>query len=96
MKELNKEKKKRFESGDHLTYTKLHENINWRTLLDNHPFPCDTETVPPQAFQDVPEALTEGDTFQQVIRGYRVYYRREKKDMSEWRHTQTPEFMKGL
>jgi len=93
MKCLNEEKKKRFDSGNHLTYTKLHENIDWQKLLEEHTFPSQTETVPPQAFKDTPEALTEGETFEQVVRGYRAYYRQAKADISEYNHSVTPEFM---
>jgi len=93
MKCLNEEKKKRFQSGNHLTYTKLHENIDWSNLLQPYTFPCDRETVPPQAFKDHPELLTEGETFQQVIRGYRAYYRQEKAEISEWNHSEKPDFM---
>jgi len=99
MKYLNKEKRRRFKSGDHLTYTKLYQNIDWHNLLQGHTFPHTEETVPPQAFKDTPEALTEGETFEQVIRGYKAYYRQAKRDISEWNHTQTPDFMnlgKGL
>lgn len=93
MDELNTEKKKRFESGDHLTYTKISENINWHKLLEQADFPKQKETVPPQAFKDTPEALTEGDTFKQVVKGYRQYYRQAKKDISEWNHSERPDFI---
>lgn len=95
MKHLNEEKKRRFESGNHLTYTKLYENIDWQKLLEQHTFPSDEETVPPQAFQDVPEAVTEGETFEQVIRGYKAYYRQAKAEISEYNHSEKPDFMQG-
>jgi len=96
MYELNQEKKRRFESGDHLTYEKLVKELDMGALISQAAFekPDRVGSVPPQAFQDCPEALTKGETWKEVIEGYRKYYQLEKADISEWNHSKTPEFMR--
>lgn len=95
MYELNEEKKRRFESGDHATYTKIVRDIELGELIEEAEFekPERVGTTPPQAFKDCPEALTEGETWEEVIKGYRRYYQLEKANISEWNHSETPEFM---
>lgn len=94
MDALNDEKHRRFGSGDHLAYTKIYERINWEDLLKGHDFPHEDETVPPQTFDE--KYQTEGETFPQVVEGYKTYYRHAKADISEYKHSPTPEFMEGV
>lgn len=96
MYQLNEEKKRRFESGDHATYKKLVKELNIGELISRAEFekPERVGSVPPQAFKDCPKALTDGQTWDQVVEGYRRYYQLEKSDISEWNHSETPEFMK--
>lgn len=92
MYELNQEKKRRFDSGSHASFIKMW-SIPWMKLLEDTTIPDREKTVPPQAFRDCPKALTEGETWGDVIKGYRRYYQLEKAEISEWNHTNTPNFM---
>jgi len=40
--------------------------------------------------------LTQGETWEEVVEGYRKYYQLQKSSISEWNHSPTPKFMERV